>query len=218
GALGVQGRWGRGRAWPPRCQGRVVFAFIGAKRETLDPGEAGGPGADFRQEGQKDGTCGRNLQWRRMGLRAGLLRIDMRQASLETPAPCQSANDLRAVPSCATADSFPSVHLLALPAYTLRLHPPLLLPHASPASPRLPLRSDKRENHAPLTARRPGAPAPPATLNAQGSEVSNSPVAAGSGINHSVSSRVVNENFGQPAATAQAQAQLGRVAQASYQC
>src|SRR5207249_2108521 len=82
----------------------------------------------------------------------------------------------------------------------------------------LPLRSDKRENHAPLTARRPGAPAPPATLNAQGSEVSNSPVAAGSGINHSVSSRVVNENFGQPAATAQAQAQLGRVAQASYQC
>jgi len=84
GALGVQGRWGRGRAWPPRCQGRVVFAFIGAKRETLDPGEAGGPGADFRQEGQKDGTCGRNLQWRRMGLRAGLLRIDMGQASLET--------------------------------------------------------------------------------------------------------------------------------------
>ena len=62
------------------------------------------------------------------------------------------------------------------------------------------------------------APAPPATLNAQDSEVSNSPVAAGSGINQSVSAPVVSVNIGQPAGTAQAQAQLGRVAQASYQC
>ena len=61
------------------------------------------------------------------------------------------------------------------------------------------------------------APAPPATLNAQDSEVSNSPVAAGSGINQSVSAPVVNVNIGQPAGTAQAQAQPGRVAQASYQ-
>ena len=61
------------------------------------------------------------------------------------------------------------------------------------------------------------APAPPATLNAQDSEVSNSPVAAGSGINQSVSASVVNVNIGQPAGTAQAQAQPGGVAQASYQ-
>src|SRR5437016_10305175 len=56
------------------------------------------------------------------------------------------------------------------------------------------------------------APAPPATLNAQDSEVSNSPVAAGSGINQSVSAPVVSVNIGQPAGTAQAQAQPGRVA------
>ena len=61
------------------------------------------------------------------------------------------------------------------------------------------------------------APAPPVTLNAQDSEVSNSPVAAGSGINQSVSAPVVSVNIGQPAGTAQAQAQPGRVAQASYQ-
>jgi len=60
-------------------------------------------------------------------------------------------------------------------------------------------------------------PAPPATLNAQDSEVSNSPVAAGSGINHSVSAPVVNVNIGQPAATAQAQGQPGRVSQAPDQ-
>lgn len=56
------------------------------------------------------------------------------------------------------------------------------------------------------------APAPPATLNVQDTEVSNSPVAAGSGINQSVSAPVVNVNIGQPAGTAQAQAQPGRVA------
>jgi len=61
------------------------------------------------------------------------------------------------------------------------------------------------------------APAPPATLKAQDSEVNNSPVAAGSGISQSVSAPVVNVNIGQPAATAQAQAQPGRVAQASDQ-
>ena len=61
------------------------------------------------------------------------------------------------------------------------------------------------------------APAPPATLNAQDSEVSNSPVAAGSGINQSVSAPVVSVNIGQPEASAQAQAQPGRAAQASYQ-
>ena len=60
-------------------------------------------------------------------------------------------------------------------------------------------------------------PAPPTTLKSQESEVSNSPVAAGSGINQSVSAPVVNVNIGQPAATAQAQAQPGRVTQASYQ-
>jgi len=74
GGAGAPGRRAVKGAWFSRL----------SKRETLDPGEAGGPGADFRQEGQKDGTCGRNLQWRRMGLRAGLLRIDMGQASLET--------------------------------------------------------------------------------------------------------------------------------------
>lgn len=61
------------------------------------------------------------------------------------------------------------------------------------------------------------APAPPATLNVQDAEVSNSPVVAGSGINQSVSAPVVNVNIGQPAGTAQAQAQPGRVAEASYQ-
>ena len=61
------------------------------------------------------------------------------------------------------------------------------------------------------------APAPPATLNAQDSEVSNSPVAAGSAINPSVSAQVVNVNADQPAATAQAQPQPDRAAQASYQ-
>ena len=61
------------------------------------------------------------------------------------------------------------------------------------------------------------AVAPPATPNAEDSEVSNSPVAAGSGINQSVSAPVVNLNIGPPAATGQAQAQPGRVAQASDQ-
>jgi len=36
----------------PRCQGRVVFAFIGAKRETLDR-RSGRLGAGLRQEGQE---------------------------------------------------------------------------------------------------------------------------------------------------------------------
>jgi len=44
----------------PRCQGRVVFAFTGAKRTPLT-GEAGGLGAVFPQEGQKGdlpaGSC-----------------------------------------------------------------------------------------------------------------------------------------------------------------
>src|ERR1700692_4514045 len=35
----------------PRCQGRVGFAFIGAKRRPLTE-EAGGLGAVFTQEGQ----------------------------------------------------------------------------------------------------------------------------------------------------------------------
>jgi hypothetical protein len=61
------------------------------------------------------------------------------------------------------------------------------------------------------------APTPPATLNAQDPEVSNSPVAAGSGINQSVSAPVVHVNIGQPAGTAQAPAQPGRVAQAPFQ-
>lgn len=56
-----------------------------------------------------------------------------------------------------------------------------------------------------------------ATLNAQDSQVSDSPIAADSGINESVGPPVVNVNIGQPAGTAQAQAQPGGVAQASYQ-
>lgn len=62
-------------------------------------------------------------------------------------------------------------------------------------------------------------PAPQATLNAQDSTVSNSPVAAGTGINPSVSAPVLNVSIGQPAvsATAQVQAQPGGVAPASYQ-
>src|SRR5262245_35295483 len=35
----------------PRCQGRVVFAFIGAERETLDR-RSGRLGAGFGEEGQ----------------------------------------------------------------------------------------------------------------------------------------------------------------------
>src|SRR5947199_9800227 len=62
------------------------------------------------------------------------------------------------------------------------------------------------------------APAPPATLNAQDSEVSNAPVATASGINQSVSAPVVIVNIGQPAGTAQAQAQSCLVAHASYHC
>ena len=61
------------------------------------------------------------------------------------------------------------------------------------------------------------APAPPATPHAQDSELSNSPVAAGSGINESVSAPVVNVHIGLPTASAQAQAQPGPVAQASSQ-
>jgi len=44
-------------------------------------------------------------------------------------------------------------------------------------------------------------PAPQATLNAQDSHVSNSPVAAGSGIHQNVNAPVFNVNIGQPAPT-----------------
>src|SRR5947208_15892738 len=57
------------------------------------------------------------------------------------------------------------------------------------------------------------APAPQATMNAQDSEVSNSPVAAGSGINHSVTAPVVIVNIGNQAGTPQAQAETGQITQ-----
>ena len=44
------------------------------------------------------------------------------------------------------------------------------------------------------------APAPQTALNAQHSQVTNSPVAAGSGINQNVNAPVINVNVGQPAA------------------
>ena len=61
------------------------------------------------------------------------------------------------------------------------------------------------------------APVRPTMLNAQDSKVSNSPVAAGSGINQRVSAPVVKVNTDRSEATAQEQAQPGRAAQASYQ-
>lgn len=44
------------------------------------------------------------------------------------------------------------------------------------------------------------APAPQTALNAQDSQVANSPVAAGSGINQNINAPVINVNVGQPAA------------------